>query len=260
LPRRALHTALCDRIEPWEHGSAVYASEFPGYYDYNALRVEGDDPGVSAEVLAAAADRLLAGYGHRKLEVDDLVAGERLRPGFEALGYHVERLVWMDHPGLEALPASPGPAVQEVDAATTRPLALRWVEPPHTPEEIASHQATVEEVNRRVGARYLAVVEAGEAVAYTISSPVGDSAWMVDAVFVAPERRGRGLGGALTAAAVRRAWEGGAREVGILADDEGRPKELYQRLGFRPAWVQHEFVLTPSARAAAGSNVAPTRL
>jgi GNAT superfamily N-acetyltransferase len=246
--RRAQLEALCDRFEPWEHGEAAYATEFPDYYDYNTVRVEGPAPGLSAEALAAAADRLLADYRHRNVEVDHVATGERLRPGFEALGWHAYRLVWMSHAGLDALPQESGPSVVEVAPAAVRPLALQWVEPPHTPEEIAAHVPTVEKTNLRVGARYLAVVEDGEPVAYTISSPLGADAWMVDAVFVAPQRRGSGLGGALTAAAVRHAWETGAGAVAIIADDEGRPKDLYARLGFRPAWIEHNFLLTPTQR------------
>ena len=40
---------------------------------------------------------------------------------------------------------------------------------------------------------------------------------------------------------------GGASETFIVADDEGDPKRLYQRLGFRPVWIQHEFTRRPSA-------------
>jgi hypothetical protein len=44
------------------------------------------------------------------------------------------------------------------------------------------------------------------------------------------------------AAAARAA---GATEAFIVADDEGDPKRLYQRLGFRPVWIQHEFTRRP---------------
>jgi GNAT superfamily N-acetyltransferase len=64
-------------------------------------------------------------------------------------------------------------------------------------------------------------------------------------VFVAPPRRGAGLGGALTAATVRRAFDEGAERVLIVADAVGRPRELYARLGFRPVWTAHEFTRLP---------------
>ena len=59
-----------------------------------------------------------------------------------------------------------------------------------------------------------------------------------------PALRGRGTGGALVAAAAR---AGGASETFIVADDEGDPKRLYLRLGFRPVWIQHEFTRRPVA-------------
>jgi hypothetical protein len=37
------------------------------------------------------------------------------------------------------------------------------------------------------------------------------------------------------------------RDLWIVADDEGRPKELYARLGFRPAWTPIEFTRWPDA-------------
>jgi hypothetical protein len=38
---------------------------------------------------------------------------------------------------------------------------------------------------------------------------------------------------------------GAARKLWIVADDEGRSKELYARLGFRPAWVVVEALRLP---------------
>lgn len=62
-------------------------------------------------------------------------------------------------------------------------------------------------------------------------------------VYIAPEHRGRGLGTALTRAAIERG--AGARELWIGADEEDRPKRLYARLGFRAAWTGAEFLLMP---------------
>ena len=49
----------------------------------------------------------------------------------------------------------------------------------------------------------------------------------------------------MTRAAIEAA--GDVRDLWIVADDEDRPKELYARLGFRPAWTTMEFTRWPSA-------------
>jgi len=54
---------------------------------------------------------------------------------------------------------------------------------------------------------------------------------------------GAGRGTAVTRAAVEAA--GDLRDLWIIADDEDRPKKLYARLGFRPAWVTMEFLRPP---------------
>jgi ribosomal protein S18 acetylase RimI-like enzyme len=66
-------------------------------------------------------------------------------------------------------------------------------------------------------------------------------------VYVRPDHRGRGIGTALTCAAIDAA--GNAEDLWIVADDEGRPKELYARLGFRPAWAITEILRPPRAGA-----------
>jgi ribosomal protein S18 acetylase RimI-like enzyme len=62
-------------------------------------------------------------------------------------------------------------------------------------------------------------------------------------VYVRPKYRGAGRGAAMTRAAIEAASD--ARDLWIVADDEGRAKELYARLGFRPAWVTMEFLRPP---------------
>ena len=66
----------------------------------------------------------------------------------------------------------------------------------------------------------------------------------VEQAYVRPALRGRGTGGALVRG--RRARRAAASETFIVADDEGDPKRLYLRLGFRPVWIQHEFTRRPS--------------
>ena len=73
------------------------------------------------------------------------------------------------------------------------------------------------------------------------SAPTATTA-EVEQAYVKPAQRGRGTGGALVAAAARAA---GATETFIVADDEGDSKRLYERLGFRPVWIQHVFTRRP---------------
>ena len=51
--RHGTHSAICDVIEPWEHGTVVRATRYPSYYDFNLVRVERD-PGLAADELVAA--------------------------------------------------------------------------------------------------------------------------------------------------------------------------------------------------------------
>jgi ribosomal protein S18 acetylase RimI-like enzyme len=63
-------------------------------------------------------------------------------------------------------------------------------------------------------------------------------------VYARPQVRGRGLGTAMTRAAIALAAD--ARDVWITADDDDRPKHLYQRLGFRPVATAVQFTRLPT--------------
>ena len=54
--RHAEHARICDVIEPHEYGTSVQCTFMPTFWHYNSLRVEGPDPGVSADALVRAAD------------------------------------------------------------------------------------------------------------------------------------------------------------------------------------------------------------
>ena len=88
----------------------------------------------------------------------------------------------------------------------------------------------------------LAVCEKGAPVAFAQLERDGAAAELTQ-VYVHPKHRGGGRGTAMTRAAIEAA--GDVRDLWIAADDDDRPKELYARLGFRPAWTAMEFLLLP---------------
>ena len=211
------------------------ATDLAGFWDYNGLCLEGAAASVGVDTLVHTADVRLGDLDHRRVEVDDEAAGARLRPGFEALGWTAERLAWMRYAG----PAPPGPAFPEVPFAATRDLRVEWTRSalPSAREGVVRALALQEELAaERRGSRAL-LADGG----FAIFLVHGDAA-EIDQVYVTPEARGHGLGGALVTSAVRAA---GAAETFIVAEDGGRAQRLYARLGFDPVWRQHTFTRRP---------------
>jgi GNAT superfamily N-acetyltransferase len=220
----------------------VRATFIDSFWDFNLVRVESPDPGLGARPIAAVADDWLDGLDHRRIEVEDEALGARLRPEFQEIGYSVERLLWMLR---EDQPPHGVPLVriEEVDFADARPLHEAWL----VEERIGIDTDFLDAEQRlaaRRGMRVLAVIEDGAPVCYLRIVLAGEEA-EIDDVYCTPSRRGAGLGGALLREALRRIADAGVRRTFIGADDDGRPKRLYARLGFRPAWVQHTFTRRP---------------
>jgi len=241
--RNAAHTAICDVIEPWEHGTIVRSTRYPSYYDFNLLRVEDAEP-IAADALAERADQALAGMGHRRVTFDHLNSAEPLRAGFEAAGWKVMRLLWLRHEG--PLPAPDHThEVQAVPYDAVEHLRRAWHDEDFPGADPTSFHLAAREVALRRGAVVLAVRERGAAVAFAQLETHGDAA-EISHVYVRPDHRGGGRGTAVTCAAIHAA--SGARDIWICADDEDRPKHLYARLGFRPVWTTMELerVLTAS--------------
>jgi GNAT superfamily N-acetyltransferase len=242
--RHGFHAAVCDRIEPWAHGTVVRAADVPSYFEYNLARVEGPDPGLSAEALAAAAEPHLEGLEHRRIEIEDAATGERVREGFEAMGWVAERLAFLHRELPAGARSGMHGAELRVEAfEASRPLRLAWQgesiwdDPPDfflIEESVAARRAT----------RCVVGYADGEPAGFSAFSVRGDAV-EVELVFCLPERRNVGLGGDLVARALAEAYAGGAAHGLIEADDEGAAKRLYERLGFRTAWVRHVFTRRP---------------
>jgi GNAT superfamily N-acetyltransferase len=231
--------ATCDVLEPWAHGTVVRATRYPHYYDFNVVRVE-EDPRMSVEELVAFADEALAELSHRRLDFERVDAAEPLRAGFEAAGWMTHRLVWMYH----ATPPPPQAdvAVEEVPYDAVYDLRVAWHLDDFPDQDPGAYLTEAREVAGFRDAQVLAVREAGTPVAFAQLERQGASAEIAQ-VYVRPDRRGRGLGTAITRAAIGAA--GDVEDLWIVADDEGRPKDLYARLGFQPVWTAIETLRLP---------------
>ncbi|HZB07115.1 MAG TPA: GNAT family N-acetyltransferase [Thermoleophilaceae bacterium] len=223
--------AICDVIEPWEHGTVIRATRYPDYWDYNLVRVE-EEAELSAGELVRVADRALSGLPHRRVGFEVESAGwEAIRPDLEALGWKVSRLVWMRHDGPG--PPAPGADIEQVAYDAVRHLRVEWFLedfPDVDPKDFFEQEREISMVRN---AQVFAAFEGGAPVGFS-QLERGRGAAEVTSVFVLPDHRGRGLGTALTRAAIETGLD--ASDLWIVADDEGRPKEIYSRLGFRPEW------------------------
>jgi GNAT superfamily N-acetyltransferase len=217
----------------------VRATRYPSYFDFNVVRVE-EDPAMSVEALVAFADEALAGLAHRRIDFDLIDAAEPLRAAFEAKGWQAKRLLWMRHEA--PLPPGPDVPVEEVPYDAVDDLRVAWHREDFPDQDPADYLAQAREVALRRGARVLVLREAGAPVAFAQLEREGAAAEITQ-VFVLPDYRGAGRGTDLTRAAIEAASD--PRDLWIVADDEGPPKELYSRLGFRPAWVTMEFLRPP---------------
>jgi GNAT superfamily N-acetyltransferase len=215
------------------------ATRYPSYFDFNVVRVE-DDPGMSMEALIAFADTALAGLAHRRIDFDLVAAAEPLRTSFEREGWKATRIVWMRHE--RPPPPVPDLPVEEVEYDVVRDLRVAWHGEDYPGQEDSGYHAQAREVAMRRNVKVLTVREAGRPVAFAQLERDGPAA-EVTQVYVHPDHRGGGRGTAMTCAAIEAA--GDVRDLWIVADDEDRPKHLYARLGFRPAWTAMELTRWP---------------
>ncbi len=239
--RRAFHAGVCDSVERWDHGAVLRASRYPSYWDLNVVRVE-DEPGMSVIELVAFADEALAGVAHRRVDFEDGVAAGAWREGFEELGWRTMPLLWMRHE--HPLPPAEGPEIEVEPVPYEDVIELRrsWHREDFDDDESAEFEAAAREVAESRGVSVLAVREGERPIAFAQLERAGAGAEITQ-VYVEPRARGRGFGTAMTRAAIIAAGE--VEDLWIVADDEGRPKQLYERLGFRPVWRATEFLRVP---------------
>lgn len=219
---------VCDRIEPWEHGTVYRSTRYPRYFSANLVTVR-DDRALSVDELIEVADKALAGLEHRRIDFDHAPAAEPLRDEFAARGFQSTRLVWMHFDGPPT--GRPDVSVSEVPYDAVEQLRVAWHQEDFPGQEASEFHAQAREIRLALGSRVLAVFEDSRPVGFTALATGRDEV-EIGAVYVSPGYRGQGRGTALTQAAIRAA--GDVEHLWICADDEDRPKHLYARLGFRP--------------------------
>jgi len=176
-------------------------------------------PGPAAEFAAAWKER----------------TGQTSQVGMRMGLYALGRLLPPD-------PAPPGQARTALEA--DRDLLLAWLDAFHDEAGPIGPRESQQVVDARLGFGGLAFWEhAGTPVALAGRSKPAAGLARIGPVYTPPGHRGRGFGGAVTAAVTQAALDGGA-EGAVLFTDLANPTSntLYQRLGFTR--VTDQIVLT----------------
>lgn len=237
-----------ERVEDFPWGRAVFNDTFDRVYDLNALRVERPDTAMTVDALAAEADRLhsAAGHLHRRVVVADEAAGERLAPGFRALGWEVRRFLFMAQLR-EPDDASPRAPVRELGEAEHWE-AKRWFmagAPEAFDDDVIRQLLEKDRLKEGfVDFRRFGVDAGGKVVSVCELYSDGKTAQVEDVSTQEPYR-GRGYARATVLTAAAAARTAGCDLVFLVADQDDWPKELYRKLGFDPIGVVHDFLKLP---------------
>jgi predicted GNAT family acetyltransferase len=143
-------------------------------------------------------------------------------------------------------PAPPGRA--RVATAADSGLLLDWLEAFHREADDHGGSDMQRTVADRLSYGGLTLWETGGApvsLAGATRAVAGQA--RIGPVYTPPERRGRGFGGAVTAAVSRAAKDAGVAEV-LLYTDLANPTSnaLYQRLGYRPVSDSVQLLFLPA--------------
>ena len=230
--------------------TALLMRELPRVWSLNYIVAERELATVTAEELADEADELLGGAGlqHRKIEVWDEQAGERLADGFRELGWYVERDVVM---------VSRGPPDREVDTSEVRNVGAEELEPIWAEATSADFKSDPDVVRqlveykrvlaKRAGARFFAAPADGRLASYCDLYPGESGTAQIEAVVTLEPYRGRGLARAVVTRAREAAQADGHDVTFLLADDADWPKYLYEKLGFVRVGAVYDFLRRPAS-------------
>ena len=250
---------LADRAaktkEPSPYGVAHLNTDLPRVWSRNYLFADGGLGGVTAIELAAETNRNLGATGltHRKVELVDEEAGERLEPQFRELGWEVECDVIMiarRDPDREVDTS----LVDEVSIdELVQVWSLGWQNEPRIKDDDVVRQLVE---NRRV----MAGAVDTRFFAGRIDDKIGSYCELyyepdigqIEDVLTLERFRNRGLARATVMRALAASREAGHDLTFLIADRDDWPKELYAKLGFDEIGRIWEFLLPRASPESSG--------
>jgi ribosomal protein S18 acetylase RimI-like enzyme len=245
---RELDWRAAGRQVPFRFGTAYLRDELPSVWSRNYLSVECDLEAATPDLLAEEAERVLgeAGVAHRKIEVLNAEAGERLAPGLAKLGWQVECDVVM-----VAAREPDG----EADLSLAEEVAQEALEPVWAEASRSDGQIDDEDVIRQlaegkrvlasaIDVRFFGARANGEIGAFCELYSLADTG-QIENVLTLSRFRNRGLARALVLQALESSRAGRNDLTFLLANRDDWPKELYRKLGFDEVGFIYDFVIPP---------------
>jgi len=241
------HDLVAEEVRGWyknsypEMGYSVERRPF-GWYGRNTAapgicRVDVADIS-GGDVVALLADaRDYFGATTVTLHLDERRLDAELHPALVAAGCQREQdTIYLAHVG-ELPDASAAPEIEIVmcDEALLEEHAVAKRKGFADSEQDPTHAEVIEEVTLRkaelAGNGRFAIARVGSEAASTAGWYTSNDAFIFDLATRVPYRR-RGIATALLRHVLEVEYRAGARSVVINADEDGRPAQLYRRLGF----------------------------
>lgn len=239
----ALQERISQSVVPWDGGTAYLHPGLPKVWDVNFLFV--DDSDLSAETIAAEADRIMAPAGceHRRVGTFDPDHGARLEEEFAVLGWETHVHVVMGHV------REPDRAVDTTDIRTSG--ADTWAA---RSEQLLDHPGIDAETTEQMKTLYDLIADAANArdFAATVDGRIVSFALLysdgrtgqVEDVATLEAYRNRGI----SRRVVTKALEVSRAQhdfTFLVADDRDWPKQFYAKLGFDELGRHYYFLKKP---------------
>ena len=243
-----LARAVAQREVPATGGIAVLDDRTPRLWDANHV-IASSPAGLSAQDLAegCAAVSAQAELGHRMVVIGDEAEADRLRDGFGALHWDLDRHLVM------VLRRPPDRVAPSVDVRRVRFPAVKGprrailLDEPWGGEDVADQVLLRDRlIDERVDDQGFAAFVRRRPVAFCrlIS---GDGVGQVEDVATLASHQNRGLARAVVTAAVQASRAAGHDLTIVVADADDWPKELYARLGFDDLALVHRWRIALAA-------------